>query len=77
MDSVDKEDDVGDVAESVASHFVQECAYNTAVTSEEGELRTFQEMLKSKNAALWNLSAIAEINNFLYKGMDACKIIYG
>ena len=60
-------DNDGDVGESAASHFVLECAYNTAVTSDEGEPRTFKEMLKCKNSALWKLSAIAEVNNFLYR----------
>ena len=56
---------VGD--EEQMSNQVLEAAYNTAVTSDEGEPRTFKEMMSCKNAALWQLSAIAEVNNFLHR----------
>ena len=67
MDKVtDNSMDEGNKDETAASNFVLEFAYNTAMTSDEGEPQTFKEIMQSKNAALWKLSAIAEVNNFLY-----------
>ena len=57
---------VEDDTEEATVNMVLEAAYNTAVTSDEGDPRTFKEAMACKNAALWTLSAIAEVNNFLY-----------
>ena len=58
---------VEDDTEEATVNMVLEAAYNTAVTSDEGDPRTFKEAMACKNAALWTLSAIAEVNNFLYR----------
>ena len=58
---------VGTDGEEETANAVLEAAYNTAVTSDEGDPRTFKEAMASKNSVLWTLSAIAEVNNFLYR----------
>ena len=55
------------VEDADVSHELMVKIHNTAVTSDVGDPISFSEALNSRRGALWRLSMIAEINNFLYR----------